>query len=192
MKTALTFAAFLLLFNCINTAFADYAIILFSQDKTGVFNTALVRFHMTLRAHDKFVRSAPSVGFKPNQIAIVAAGIKDQSLESLPGGQWGRVKTSYGEFAFQSAAQSKLVIAAADQDGLFLQTFAIIRLEVKPVPPRDYRVNINGEDCPATERALYRVLPGSTNVSVLRKGKPTCNWVGDIQPGEELLVACSL
>jgi hypothetical protein len=34
----------------------------------------------------------------------------------------------------------------------FLQKFATVHLDVEPVPPRDYKVNINGEDCDATDQ----------------------------------------
>jgi hypothetical protein len=72
----------------------------------------------------------------------------------------------------------------------WLEKFPTIRLIVQPAPPRDYSVAINGEDCPATERGLYKVPSGSVEVRVVRAGKPPCVWTGNLTYGRTQDVPC--
>src|SRR5262245_59999176 len=44
----------------------------------------------------------------------------------------------------------------------WMARFPTIYLIVQPIPPRDYSISINGENCPATERSLYKVPAGPT------------------------------
>jgi hypothetical protein len=73
----------------------------------------------------------------------------------------------------------------------WLVRFPTIRLIVQPAPPRDYRVAINGEDCPATERGLYKVPAGPVMVRVVRTGKPPCVWNGNLEEGRTQEVPCN-
>jgi hypothetical protein len=67
----------------------------------------------------------------------------------------------------------------------FLERFPTIRIVVQPTPPRDYSVSINGEDCPATEKSLYKVPAGVIEVRVERPGKPPCVWSGPVFSGQK-------
>lgn len=61
-----------------------------------------------------------------------------------------------------------------------LRRLPTIVLTVSPSPPRDYRVEINGEECPATEQSQYKVAPGAIIVRVTRGGRPDCAWQGTV------------
>jgi hypothetical protein len=71
-----------------------------------------------------------------------------------------------------------------------LESFPTIHISVDPIPPRDFKVSINGEDCPATEAGLYKVPVGSAQVSVVRSGKTPCTWSGSMARGQTQLVSC--
>ena len=73
----------------------------------------------------------------------------------------------------------------------WIERFPTIRLVVQPTPPRDYRVSINGEDCPPTERGLYKVPIGATNVRVERSGKASCLWSGTLVDSRTQEVLCN-
>ena len=73
----------------------------------------------------------------------------------------------------------------------WLEKFPTIRLIVQPAPPRDYSVAINGEECPATERSLYKVPYGAVEVRVVRSGKPPCVWTGRLMDGRTQEVPCN-
>jgi hypothetical protein len=73
----------------------------------------------------------------------------------------------------------------------WLERFPTIHLVVQPAPPRDYSVAINGEDCPATERGLYKVPFGSVEVRVVRTGRPPCVWSGKLVDGRTQEVSCN-
>src|SRR5262245_46201604 len=70
--------------------------------------------------------------------------------------------------------------------------FPTIRIEVQPSPPRDYSISINDEDCPPTERSMYRVPTGITRVRVERAGHPPCLWDGNLIVGRVYDVRCNL
>jgi len=73
----------------------------------------------------------------------------------------------------------------------FLQKFPTVRLTVRPVPPIDYTVTINGQDCPP-DVGLYKVHVGIVEVRVVRTGKPPCAWKGTLSEGQTQAVACHL
>ncbi|MBY0250037.1 MAG: hypothetical protein K2X54_01415 [Methylobacterium organophilum] len=76
--------------------------------------------------------------------------------------------------------------------GGFLDALANIRVKVRPAPPRDYVVTINGRPYPASERSIYAIPPGVVQISVLRKGKPPCNWAGAVGIEAEKVLDCRL
>lgn len=92
-----------------------------------------------------------------------------------------------GEWQTTAEAQEQ---AARTLSG-WLARFPTIRLIVQPAPPRDYSVSINGEDCPTTERGLYKVPFGSVEVRVERAGKPPCVWSGRLTDGRTQEVPCN-
>jgi len=88
------------------------------------------------------------------------------------------------------AAQGRPTLNLTILNG-WLERFPTIHLSVQPVPPRDYNVTINGEDCPSTERGLYKVPFGHVEVRVERTGKPLCQWNGQLTDGRTQEVACN-
>ena len=73
-----------------------------------------------------------------------------------------------------------------------LQSYPTVHVVVDPVPPRDYKVSINGDDCPPTEKGVYKVPSGNVQVSVTRPNKTPCSWTGNLSDGREQLIQCSL
>jgi hypothetical protein len=73
----------------------------------------------------------------------------------------------------------------------WIARFPVIRIVVQPTPPRDYSVEINGEDCPPTEKGLYKVPIGKVVVRIVREGKPPCVWSGQLTDGGKQEVACN-
>ena len=73
-----------------------------------------------------------------------------------------------------------------------MEKFSTIKLEVQPAPPRDYKVVVNGEECPATEEGVYKVLPGDSSINVSRPNLPVCQWRGPLTAGQTRVVNCRL
>ena len=73
----------------------------------------------------------------------------------------------------------------------FLRKFPAVRVTVRPVPPIDYTVAINGQDCPP-DIGVYKVHVGVVEVRVVRPGKPPCTWKGTLPEGQTQAVACNL
>lgn len=160
--------------------------------------TKAVRSALAAEMAEKIAAVASKVGFDATETTALAAGARDGSLKLSTRPEFNQVaggvvaETSVGRVQFSSTFQLDAILRAlsASSYDSFLHEFPTIRLEVKPTPPRDYKVVINGEDCPATESGLYRVPPGDTTVNVTRADKPACTWSGQIQSGKEQLVSC--
>jgi hypothetical protein len=156
------------------------------------------RYRRTLA--EAFLKGAPRAGFNPSETKIFADSIIRGDLRVIPGGEWGFIvpdgrdpngpivpadpgspKVSY----LRSLVSVKMTIE-------FLEKYSTIKLIVKPAPPRDYHVVVNGEPCPATDAGVYKVLPGESIVNATRPDKPKCEWRGSIAPGAVQEVDCSL
>jgi len=74
----------------------------------------------------------------------------------------------------------------------WIRKYPSIHLQVRPSPPEDYKISINGEDCPPTDGGLYKVLVGSATVRVERMGRPPCSWTGYLEEGRNYNVTCNL
>jgi hypothetical protein len=73
----------------------------------------------------------------------------------------------------------------------WMARFPTIHLIVQPTPPRDYEVTINRENCPATERSLYKVPAGPIELRVERSGKAPCLWSGTLVDSRTEEVSCN-
>jgi hypothetical protein len=152
----------------------------------GVYLTKPVHSALTAHIASAIMTSAPRVGFNEKDTMTLVTGALDGSLKIKDYAGQGPVvstvvaETSAGNVQFRNAVQLDAIqrVASLSSQSAFLENFATVKLDVKPVPPRDYKVVINGEDCEATERALYRVPAGDTAVLVNRTGKPNCSWSG--------------
>jgi hypothetical protein len=72
----------------------------------------------------------------------------------------------------------------------FLWKLPTIVLHVQPIPPKNYQVRINGENCPLTDQAKYLVPPGATVVEVTFPGKKACKWSGSLSESDQQNVDC--
>ena len=88
-------------------------------------------------------------------------------------------------------AQSDPADRAAQSLGLWLEKFPTVQVIVTPKPPQDFQLTINGEACPSTEKALYRVPSGQIVVKVWRKGTTVCEKTYTAAPGSVYEVACT-
>lgn len=82
-------------------------------------------------------------------------------------------------------------IATTQNVGLWLQRFPTIRVIVQPTPPKEFLLTINGEACPATEKAMYRVPAGTVTVRVWRQGSAVCEKTHNTSPGSIYDVTCA-
>ena len=73
-----------------------------------------------------------------------------------------------------------------------LERMPRVKVVVEPVPPRDYVIQINGEEVPVTERGEYGVDPGLVKVKVTRTGKADCQWEGELNHGDEHPLNCKM
>jgi len=74
---------------------------------------------------------------------------------------------------------------------LWLERFPTIRVVVQPTPPKDFLLTINGESCPSTEKAMYRVPVGEVKVRVWRPGTSICEKTYNTSPGSAYEVQCT-
>jgi hypothetical protein len=70
--------------------------------------------------------------------------------------------------------------------------FPTIEIAVRPDPPRDFAVEINGETAPS-DASTYKVPGGSIVVRVTRSGRAPCSWRGWLAgPQEKKTINCEL
>ncbi|MDX0060412.1 hypothetical protein GOC19_29105 [Sinorhizobium meliloti] len=67
-----------------------------------------------------------------------------------------------------------------------------IALSVRPNPPEDFTIEVNGELAPVTKELEYAVDVGAATVRVKRIAKPDCVWSGQLQIGERRRVECQM
>ena len=163
-------------------------------DPDGVYVTKPAQEQRVRLLASDIARAAPKLEFDAASTTMLTKGVRDSSLtlEWDQGGQL--VKTSDGTVRAKRPDQSSFLttIIYLQTANVYPERFSTVRVEVVPAPPRDYKVVINGEDCTATERGIYRVVPGRVAVEVTRTPKPACAWKGDIAAGKEQRVNCSL
>lgn len=168
----------------------------------GAYLTIPVRKAVAQARANEFARAASSVGFTPKETRFVAEAIREGKLSTtvVAGAtQTASVstqtfKTPQGDVKTNTRQQVALITAGMQTiaDSSFFETYATVHITVVPAPPRDYKIVINGEDSPPTEKSIYKVLPGKTTVSVSRASKQPCAWTGRIASGKKAEVKCSL
>lgn len=161
----------------------------------GVYLTAPVADRYRRSAAAKFSEGAAKVGFTGLEAKAFSDGMVNGDIRFEPGGKSGIVRTEdagvrIGEEPLKSGYL--LSFGSVQSATTFLEKYSTIKLIVKPAPPRDYKVIVNGEECPATESGIYKVLPGDSVVQVTRPSKPECAWHGPIAPAAVKEVDCSL
>ena len=82
-------------------------------------------------------------------------------------------------------------LATVQTVGLWLERFPTIRVIVQPMPPKEFLLTINGEPCPATEKAMYRVPAGAVTIRVWRQGSAPCEKTYNTVAGAVYDVQCA-
>jgi hypothetical protein len=141
------------------------------QRDTGIYVTRSVREQFPSYQADEFAKRT-SMSDSKNREQIAGAIRRSQVQISAGFAVW---RNDEGQIQRIPLDQNSNVFNSATFSA-FVDKFATVHLTVKPVPPRDYQVVINGESCPATIRGLYRVSPGTTVVNVTRPKK--CRAIG--------------
>jgi hypothetical protein len=74
----------------------------------------------------------------------------------------------------------------ADDVFSMLEHYPVLHIVVTPIPPRDYRIYINGVRQLVTEQSEYVVRYGTIDVTVQRVGIPACTWSKEVEDDEEI------
>jgi hypothetical protein len=163
----------------------------------GAFITAPVAKELGQARAAEFVKAASSAGFTSRETRLIARGLREATIKAVgaSGSGWRQTFTTpHGSVTVSTIEQAGLIRRAmgyVPYAGFFAQ-YATIRLTVSPAAPRDYKVVVNGEKCPATAKATYLVRPGKAHVTVTRARKPPCAWAGAVTRGKERIVQCGL
>jgi hypothetical protein len=166
-------------------------------NQLGIYLTTAVADAYRREAATKFSEGATRAGFNAQETASFASSLVKGDIQVRSGGAWGVLVSGDRQVALPANPGSEKVRylnSFRTEQSLtgFLQRFATIKLIVNPAPPRDYKVVVNGEECPATEAGIYKVMPGKSAISTTRPSKPTCEWSGSIAPGAVQEVNCAL
>ncbi|RWC92303.1 MAG: hypothetical protein EOS72_01935 [Mesorhizobium sp.] len=171
----------------------DVALTTWSAE-TGIVVTTASRKTLLLLIAQQLPESGMEAGISPDK----AKQLYDMMLDTgyitvTPGGETGfwtngdlrlpveGAELKWAEAAFSPAAVSRIVSHRPR-----------VKIIVKPVPPLNYVVRINGEVAPSTEQSEYVVDEGETIVLVTRKGKADCEWQGPLAVGDVQQVSCKM
>jgi hypothetical protein len=180
--------------------------------EADVYLTPTAERKLKTQIASDFAKGAQQAGFSRWQTSEFAEALRLGTVASMPGGAHGYyvAKPLHGptisyDVPNVNAADVNVIpggdtpsvrylfsFTSKDRLNVYLQKFSTIKLNVEPVPPRDYSIVINGDNCRATEKGEYKVLPGVSTVQVTRPPKPSCEWSGSIAEGATQLVACKL
>ena len=139
----------------------------------GAFITAPVAKELGQARAAEFVKAASSAGFTSRETRLIARGLREATIKAVgaSGSGWRQTfKTPHGSVTVSTIEQAGLIRRAMGYLPYpdFFDKYATVRLAVRPAAPRDYKVTINGEKCPATAKATYLVRPGKAKVTVTR------------------------
>jgi hypothetical protein len=163
----------------------------------GAYITAPVAKDLGRARASEFAKAASSAGFTSRETRVIARGLRDAAIALVDpsASVWRQTfETPHGSVTVSTIEQAGLIRRAmgylpyAD----FFDHYATIRLAVRPAAPRDYKVVINGENYPVTDKATYLVRPGKVSVTVTRARKPPCTWTGAVSHAKVRAVKCGL
>jgi hypothetical protein len=166
----------------------------------GYYTTSANRYLRQQIAAD-FTAGAATAGFSPAQTRSFADAIQSGQLQAfvlypagLPPAPRGVVSSPGATISyFSPQADFIFSFLYLPRLGVYVQSLSIIKLQVEPVPPRDYQVVINGETInQPPDESIYKVLPGNAAVSVTRAAIAPCIWHGPLTAGETQVVTCKL
>lgn len=165
-------------------------------NQLGAYLTGPVADSYRRASAAKFLEGAEQAGFSYPEAKSFSDGMIKGNIRFQSGGQWGYIVSSdpHAEIVAEPGTKTGYLssFASVQTATTFLEKFSTIKLLVKPAPPRDYKVVVNGEQCTATEAGIYKVMPGLSAVKVTRPSKPECEWHGPLAPAEVKELDCSL
>jgi hypothetical protein len=143
----------------------------------------------------EFAKAASSAGFTSRETRVIARGLREATIAVVnpKASAWQQTfKTPHGSVTVTTIEQAGLIRRAMGYLPYsdFFDQYATLRLSVRSPLSRDDKVTINGEKCPATDKASYLVKPGKVSVTVTRAGKPACAWAGTVAGKKERKVEC--
>lgn len=144
---------------------------------------------------DDFLTKTSGAHVRDETRAGVAAAISGAGLVAVsPDKVTARWSSGEVNLKWDSVEENAVVAKALQPDmvSFHLEQFPRVTVVVKPVPPVDYLVEINGENVEATEKGFYRVAIGDVVVRVTRKKHPECLWKGTLKEGDQQVVNCKL
>jgi hypothetical protein len=163
----------------------------------GAFITAPVAKDLGLARASEFSKAASSAGFTSRETRLIARGLREARIAVVDprANAWQQTfRMPHGSVTVSTIEQAGLVRRAMGYLPYsdFFEHYAIVRIAVSRAARRDYKVVINGEACPTTDKATYLVPPGKVSVTVTRAGKPSCSWAGTMAAPKEYTVECRL
>ncbi len=163
----------------------------------GAFITAPVAKELGQARASEFTKAASSAGFTSKETRLIARALREATIALVDPSAiaWRQTfKTPQGSVTVSTIEQAGLIRRAMGYLPYsdFFEHYATIRVTVSPAAPRDYKVVINGQACPTTDKATYLVPPGKARVAVTRSGKPPCAWAGTVSGAKEHAVECRL
>ena len=163
-------------------------------NQLGIYLTGPVADSYRRAAAAKFSDGAVKAGFNSVETKSFSASMVSGEIRFGPQGSsdWIYSRDAALPPGEKAKAGYLLSFASVESATTFLVKYSTIKLLVKPAPPRDYKVIVNGEECPATEAGIYKVMPGESAVKVSRPSKPECEWRGSIGPAGVQEIDCSL
>lgn len=162
--------------------------------ETGIVVATASRKTLLVLIADQLQESGKGAGVDPAKAKQLYDMMLDTGyIAATPGGKTGfwtngelrlpveGAELKWAEAAFSPAAVSRIISHRPR-----------VKIIVKPVPPLNYVVWINGEVAPSTEQSEYVVDEGETIVLVTRKGKADCQWRGPLAVGDVKQMDCKM
>jgi hypothetical protein len=163
----------------------------------GAYITGPVARELGQARAAEFTKAASTAGFTSRETRLIARGLREATITVVDAtaSAWRQTfKTPHGSVTVSTIEQGGLIQRAMGYLPYsdFFEQYATIRLSVSAALSRGDKVTINGEPCPATDKATYLVRPGKVNVAVTRAGRPACAWAGTVTGAKEQSVECRL
>lgn len=138
---------------------------------------------------------AKDAGLDAGKAQALAALMADAGYVAVvPGGEYGFWSNGTSKFAVGSLNEFESFVAVSKYSNVvnIIYKRPRIKIRVKPIPPRDYKITIDGHPVDSTELSEYVVNEGTVSVVVTRKDRKDCLWEGELALGEVKDVSCRL
>src|SRR5262245_34351879 len=184
MSTVFSIVVTLLSSSAFSQTFTDR-----TWNAAGIYVTRPVYAELTRLIENDVVRRA-SANLSAVERERLRAEIRSANVLTAvdPGWKVATTTTTSQEASVITGSISEALSYA--QVGFYIRTYPRVQLDIQPVPPRDYKVLINGEQCPATMESQYAIRSGKVSVVVTRDPKPPCRWEGMLTSGAVQVVTC--